>query len=105
MSRIDELVAKADAMVARVDSIAGPAVVPITIECSGDFVPYLVRFLQIVRDVAAGGHSFDVVADQDQSSDYKDGPPKVGIDGDGSDRIHRILVSGKDVGKAEKFRK
>jgi hypothetical protein len=105
-AQLDAILAGLARAEARLDAVAGPAVVSVTIECSDtDFLPALVRFFQIIRDVAAGGHSFEVTADQEQSSDYKDGPPRFSIDGDGSDRIYRILVNGKDAGRAEKFRK
>lgn len=70
--------------------------VEITLKVSNtDFVKPLIRFLQIVKDVADGGHSFDIEADRDQSGEYKDGHPKIGIDGDGADKIYEILVDGK----------
>lgn len=78
-------------------------VTTITIEAVGDFAPSFVRFLRSVRKVAAGGHSFSIEADRENASDYRPGgyhgdcQMRTGIDGDGADRIVRILVDGHDV--------
>lgn len=62
----------------------------VEIGLKGGFAAKFIEFLKVVGDVAAGGHSFDIEADRDQASGKK--YPKVGIDGDGSDRLFIIGV-------------
>ncbi len=104
-AKLAEAVRRADALGAGNSADRGS--VEITLVCSNtDFLPRLIRFFQIVKNVAASGHSFSVEADREQSSDYKEAL-RFDIDGDGADRIFEVLVNGKkapDVSHKE-FRK
>lgn len=72
------------------DAEPAPAHV-LTLELNdGDMVRPLAAFMERVRIVAGGGHSFEIMADEDE-------PFRVGIDGDGADRILRVLLDGKPV--------
>lgn len=81
--------------------------VTITLELSGtEFVPHFVEFLRYIQRTASGGHSFMIAADEDSDGPHQMfGSQKAAavchIDGDGSDKIGRILLNGKDVTKAE----
>lgn len=64
----------------------------LTIELNdGDFALPLAEFLATVANIAAQGHSFDIQADPEEKG------PRVGIDGDGADRILRVLLDGKVI--------
>lgn len=54
----------------------------------------LIEFLRAVRDSANGGHGFRIEADR---QDLGDKAPYVYIDGDGNDKIGRIVINGVDV--------
>lgn len=70
----------------------------LTLHLRGDFVNSLVEFLQKVKDVAAGGHSFAIEADRECAGEYDDGEcPHVYIDGDGADCIVNIFLDGKKL--------
>jgi hypothetical protein len=91
-AKLDACLAKADAL--GTGNSANRGSVEVTLRVSNtDFLPRLIRFFQICKSVAAGGHSFEVEADRDDHS-YKE-PPRFGIDGDGADRIFEVLVNGK----------
>lgn len=72
-----------------------------------DFVPHLLKFLRYVGAAASSGHSFKLEADREEGAmpefiekfGLSGEHPSVFIDGDGSDRIGRILLNGKDVTK------
>jgi hypothetical protein len=72
----------------------------IELRVSGEFSRGLAEFLVRCGEVASGGHSFDIEADRDMAKEYSvkgDHYPKIGFDGDGSDRIVEVLFDGKKV--------
>lgn len=60
----------------------------------GDHVKSLANFLAEVAHRANVGHSFALEADRE---DGGDGGVRTGIDGDGGNYIHRVLLDGKEV--------
>lgn len=63
----------------------------------------LLGFLRYVRDAANGGHSFVIEADREDGGSSADLEkyglrgtyPRVGVDGDGNDKVGRIWVNGE----------
>lgn len=71
---------------------AMPDSVEISFEAKGDCVLLLAQFIQQIGDVAGTGHSFSVIADEQE-------PFRFDIDGDGADRIMNVRVGGKLLNK------
>jgi len=69
--------------------------VEVTFKTKGDAGTNMARMLNHIADTAAGGHSFDIVVDPDDSEYTK----KFGFDGDGADGIFDVEVDGKKIEK------
>lgn len=89
---VESVNAVADEGEAVVDAIKRAPDHVITVEMNhGDCVGPLALWLATVKSIADQGHSFDIQADPEEKG------PRVGIDGDGADRIIRVLLDGEEV--------
>ena len=102
-ARLDAALVKMDSLLEKMGRHDANDQYPIklTIEMTKwDSLAQLIEFWRYIYITAGGGHSFSIEADREEGDFHKNGGwPKVFIDGDGADKIGRILLNGEDVTK------